>query len=90
MLVPITPDDPAASANREAWEILSGWTKPWLCAFSDGDPITARADRALLERVPGTKGMPHTTITGAGHFLQEDRGPELAAAIVNFVAVTPA
>ena len=89
MLVPIRPDDPAASANREAWEILSGWTKPWLCAFSDGDPITAGADRALLERVPGTKGMPHTTITGAGHFLQEDRGPELTAAIVNFVAATP-
>ena len=89
MLVPTTPDDPAAAANRQAWEVLSQWEKPWLCAFSDGDPITAGADRALLERIPGTKGMPHTTIAGGGHFLQEDRGPELASAIVGFVAATP-
>ena len=89
LLVPIRPDDPAAEDNRRAWEVLETWTKPWLCAFSDGDPITAGADRALLERIPGTKGMPHTTISGAGHFLQEDRGPELAAAVVRFVRATP-
>jgi haloalkane dehalogenase len=89
MLVPTRPNDPAAAANVLAWEVLSGWTKPCLCAFSDGDPITAGADRAILERVPGTKGMPHTTIAGAGHFLQEDRGPELASAIASFVAATP-
>jgi haloalkane dehalogenase len=90
MLVPIKADDPAAAANRQAWTVLETWTRPWLCAFSDGDPITAGADRVILDRVPGTKGMPHTTISGAGHFLQEDRGPELAAAVVKFVATTPA
>jgi len=87
--VPISPDDPAADVNRRAWEVLETWTRPWLCAFSDGDPITAGADRAVLERVPGTKGMPHTTITGGGHFLQEDRGPELAEVVARFVAATP-
>jgi haloalkane dehalogenase len=90
LLVPTRPDDPAADANRKAWEVLDGWSKPWLCAFSDGDPITAGADKNILERVPGTKGMPHTTITGAGHFLQEDRGPELADVIARFVKETPA
>jgi haloalkane dehalogenase len=90
VLVPISPDDPAAADNRRAWKVLSTWTKPWLCAFSDGDPITGGADRAILERVPGTKGMPHTTIVGAGHFLQEDRGPQLASAIAGFVGSTPA
>jgi haloalkane dehalogenase len=89
MLVPIRADDPASPANRRAWEILESWTKPWLCAFSDGDPITAGADRALLARIPGTKGMPHVTIAGGGHFLQEDRGPELARAIVEFIRATP-
>ena len=83
------PQDPAAEANRAAWNVLSQWTKPWLCAFSDGDPITAGADASILRRVPGTAGMPHTTITGAGHFLQEDRGPELARAVAGFVAATP-
>ena len=88
MLVPTRPDDPASLDNRRAWEVLSAWTKPWLCAFSDGDPITGGADKAILERVPGTKGMPHTTITGGGHFLQEDRGPQLAAVVVDVIATT--
>jgi haloalkane dehalogenase len=88
-LVPISPDDPAAAANRRAWEVLDRWERPVLCAFSDGDAITAGADRVILKRVPGTKGMPHTTIEGGGHFLQEDKGEELAAAVVAFVQATP-
>jgi haloalkane dehalogenase len=90
LLVPIHPADDASAANRAAWEVLGAWTRPWLCAFSDEDPITAGADRAIQATVPGTKGMPHTTITGAGHFLQEDRGSELAQAVVAFVRATPA
>jgi haloalkane dehalogenase len=89
LLVPIQPDDPESANNRAAWKILAKWTKPWLCAFSDGDPITAGADRAILATVPGTRDMPHTTITGAGHFLQEDKGPELAEVVASFVAATP-
>lgn len=88
-LVPISPDDPAAEANRRAWEVLGRWDKPMLCAFSDSDPITAGGDRAFQELVPGTKGVNHVTIAGGGHFLQEDKGEELAAAVVTFVAATP-
>jgi haloalkane dehalogenase len=87
-LVPTSPDDPAAPANRKAWEVLSRWEKPVLCAFADNDPITAGGDRAFQARVPGTRGMPHTTIAGAGHFLQEDKGEELAEVIVGFLAMT--
>jgi haloalkane dehalogenase len=86
MLVPTTPDDPAAAANRAAWEVLERFDKPFLCAFSDQDPITAGADRALRARIPGCAGRSHTTIEGAGHFLQEDRGPELARIVADFVA----
>ena len=57
-------------------------------AFSDGDPITRGGDRALQAAIPGARGQPHTTITGAGHFLQEDRGPELARVVIDFVAST--
>ena len=85
-LVPATPDDPAAEANRAAWTVLERWTKPFLTAFSDSDPITAGADRVFQRRIPGAQGQPHTTIVGGGHFLQEDRGPELARVVADFVA----
>jgi haloalkane dehalogenase len=88
LLVPTRPDDPASDANRAAWTNLERFTKPFLCAFSDGDPITAGADRALLRRIPGTKDQPHTTIEGGGHFLQEDRGEELASVVVDLMRAT--
>ena len=80
-LIPQTLDDPATPDNQRAWEVLSQWDKPFLCAFSDQDPITGGGDRVLLERIPGTAGQPHTTIEGGGHFLQEDRGEELARVV---------
>ncbi len=89
VLVPTSADDPASGDNRRAWEELAAFGKPFLCAFSDGDPITRGADRLFLERVPGTKGQSHTTIAGGGHFLQEDRGPELAEVVVGFVRANP-
>jgi haloalkane dehalogenase len=89
VLVPITPDDPASAANRAAWETLERFDRPFLCAFSDQDPITGGADRALREDVPGCAGQPHTTIVGGGHFLQEDRGPELARVVIDFVQQRP-
>jgi haloalkane dehalogenase len=66
--------------------VLRRWEKPFLCAFSDSDPITRGGDRVFQAQVPGTKGQPHTTIAGGGHFLQEDRGEELARTIVAFLA----
>ncbi len=85
MLVPCRPDDPASDANRRAWDVLREFDKPFLCAFSDRDPITRGADQLFLDTVPGALGQGHTTITGAGHFLQEDKGAELASAVVDFV-----
>ena len=89
MLVPTSTDDPSSAANQAAWQVLEQWDKPMLTAFSDADPITAGADRVFRERVPGTAGQPHTVIEGGGHFLQEDRGAELAAAVAAFIASTP-
>lgn len=90
MLVPTSPDDPAAPANRAAWQVLESYAKPFLCAFSDKDPVTNGGDRVLKERIPGAEGQPHTTIEGGGHFLQEDCGPALARVINEFVAATRA
>jgi haloalkane dehalogenase len=86
LLVPTRPDDPASDANRRAWETLHAWTKPFLTAFSDQDPITRGGDHAFQREVPGCAGQPHATIEGAGHFLQEDRGEELARVIVDWIA----
>jgi len=88
LLVPISPDDPAAGPNRRAWEVLSRWDEPFVTAFSDSDPITRGGDRVLQEQIPGAKGQPHTTIVGGGHFLQEDKGEELARVVVDFIART--
>jgi haloalkane dehalogenase len=84
-LVPASPDDPAAPANRRAWEVLREWQKPLLTAFSDKDPITSGGDAVLQRLIPGAAGQPHTTIRDAGHFLQEDKGEELAAVVAAFV-----
>jgi haloalkane dehalogenase len=87
-LVPTTPDDPAAPANRKAWEVLQKWEKPFLTCFSDSDPVTKGGERALQSLIPGTNGQPHVMIEGGGHFLQEDKGAELGALVVDFIART--
>jgi len=87
MLVPTSPDDPAAPANRAAWERLLAFEKPFLTAFSDGDPITAGA-APVLQRIAGAQGQPHTTIRDGGHFLQEDQGEALARVVIDFIAAT--
>ncbi|CAN7383471.1 haloalkane dehalogenase [Mycolicibacterium frederiksbergense] len=84
-LVPTSPDDPAAAPNRAAWAGLRRFDRPFLCAFSDADPITRGADAPLRKLIPGAAGQAHVTIAGGGHFLQEDKGRELAGVVVDFV-----
>jgi haloalkane dehalogenase len=88
-LVPTTPDDPAAEANRAAWQQLSAWHKPFLVAFSDKDPITGAMAPILKQLIPGAAGLDHPVIEGAGHFLQEDAGDRLGAVIADFVRSHP-
>jgi haloalkane dehalogenase len=87
-LVPLAPNDPSLEANRAAWEVLSRWEKPFLTAFSDGDPITRGYERVFQKRIPGARNQPHFK-PHAGHFLQEDVGPELAHQLNAFIDVTP-
>ena len=88
-LVPTRPDDPAAPANRRAWEVLQQWEKPFLTAFSDGDPITAGWRDRFLEEIPGAQNQPHAIIQGAGHFLQEQKGEEWTRLIIEFMGANP-
>ena len=87
-LVPTSPDDPEHDANAAAWEVLERFDRPFMCCFSDSDPITAGGERQFVGRVKGTDGQLHCTIVGAGHFLQEDSGEEIAKVVAEFVAST--
>jgi haloalkane dehalogenase len=89
LLMGLTPSSPCARLNRRTLEALAGFDGPFLTAFSDGDPGTGGWAEVLQAQVPGAAGRDHVTIMGAGHFLQEDRGAELADVVARFVAATP-
>ena len=88
-LVPISVDDPEHEANKKAFEQFGKWEKPFLTAFSDGDPVTRGGDGPMQRYVPGAQGQKHTTIKDAGHFVQEDKGPECANIIIEFIKDNP-
>jgi haloalkane dehalogenase len=87
-LVPTSADDPGGIDNQAAWKVLESFDRPFLCCFSDEDPITKGNDAPFRAKVPGAQDQAHTTIEGGGHFLQEDRGPELAQVLIDFIAST--
>ncbi|HEY2388999.1 MAG TPA: haloalkane dehalogenase [Candidatus Binatia bacterium] len=86
-LVPIERDMPGAAENREAWKTLAQWAKPCLLLFSDKDPVIGVPAGRVFERQ-----MPHVgpmeVVKDAGHFLQEDKGEEIAERIVAFLDAT--
>lgn len=83
--VPVMASSDGVAENQAAWEVFRRWEKPFLTAFSDSDPITAGGFTIFQESIPGAKGQAHTTIVGASHFLQEQKGEELAEVIVKFM-----
>jgi len=85
-LVPTTPDDPARDANRAASDVFRQWTKPFLTTFSNRDPIMRGGEKVWQDSVPGAQGQEHVIIRNAGHFLQDDKGPELAEVLIRFIA----
>jgi haloalkane dehalogenase len=88
-LLPLTRNDPGAAIGRATMAALAGFERPFLTAYSDGDPATAGWDAVFQDHVPGAAGQAHTRIVGAGHFLQEQRGDELARVVADFIAANP-
>jgi haloalkane dehalogenase len=89
LLVPMNSDDPGAAEMLAARQALSTWEKPVLVMFSDGDPITRGGDAWFRRLIPGTREQPDITIKDAGHYLQEDKGEEIAQHILEFMGRTP-
>lgn len=82
-IVPVEKGDPEAIENRKAWDVLTQWEKPFLTLFGAHDAIMKGADSLFHTMVPGTKGQPHAVLE-AGHFIQEEKGEELARQLVDW------
>ncbi len=89
LLVPIHPDDPLVTEMLQSREDLKKWEKPALVMFSDGDPITRGGDKFFRNLIPSAKSQPEIVIKEAGHFLQEEKGEEIAEQILDFISRTP-
>jgi haloalkane dehalogenase len=87
-LVPLTRNDPGAAIGRKTMAALQQWRRPFLTAYSDGDPATQGWDTVFQQHIPGAAGQNHTTISGAGHFVQEQRGAELGRLVAEFIRTT--
>lgn len=87
--VPTLPTSPSLEAQRQAWEFFDTFEKPFLCAFADNDPVTRGGEAQFKSRVPGTRGLPHTTIKGGGHFVQENAPAQVAQVIIDLINSTP-
>ena len=86
--VPTLPTSPSLDEQRKAWTFFESFDKPFLCAFADDDPVTRGGETQFREKVPGTKGLPHTTIKGGGHFVQENAPEQVAEAIIGLIRST--
>lgn len=86
--VPLNPEDDGARQMREAREFFREWRKPAFVLFGDSDPITKPSRDWFRELIPSAKEEPDVWIEDAAHFLQEDRGEEIADYIVEFVRRT--
>jgi haloalkane dehalogenase len=89
LLMGLTPASACARQNQRTVRVLKTFARPLLTAFSNGDPSTRGWEAFFQGRVPGAANQPHIQIDGAGHFLQEDKGEQLAEAIARWMAGTP-
>ena len=86
--VPTLPTDPSVDAQRAAWTFFEQFQKPFLCLFTEDDPVTRGLEKSFIGRVPGTTGLPHQVFPRGGHFLQERCHHELSAAISELIGST--
>jgi len=85
-LVPTSPEMAGVAENIEAWKVLKSWTKPFVTAFSDEDPVTKGGEAVFQKLIPGCESQPHQILKGGGHFLQEDVHELLSGMLIELCA----
>jgi haloalkane dehalogenase len=85
-LVPITPEHEAVTENLAAWEQLQERTEPFLTLWCPDDPVLGHLAEEFVARVPGAIGQPHRQFRPGGHFVQDDRGEDIAEALLTWWA----
>jgi len=85
-LVPMRPAGKPDRVRGDAiWKVLEERNYPVLTAFSDNDPVTKGGEEAFIKRLGNVKNV---TITGAGHFLQDEKPEALSREIITFMKET--
>ena len=87
-LVPITPHHDAVAENMAAWAVLEQWDKPFLTLWCPNDPVLGHLAHLFIERIPGATGQPHQAFEPGGHFVQDDRGEDIADALIEWLGRT--
>jgi haloalkane dehalogenase len=85
-LVPITPEHAGVAENRRAWSRLETYARPFLTLWCPEDPVLGDGASEFIARVPGAAGQPHQEFRPGGHFCQDDRGEDIAAALIDWIA----
>ena len=76
-------------ATTKAWkEVFHVWEKPFLTAYAEHELVTRDGEKIFQTKIPGAKNQPHVTIKDANHFIQDDKGEELAQLTIDFIART--
>ena len=76
-------------ANTKAWkEVFHVWEKPFLTAYAEHELVTRDNEKIFQTKIPGAKNQPHVTIKDANHFIQDDKGEEMAQLTIDFIART--
>jgi haloalkane dehalogenase len=88
-LVPITPLHDAIDDNRNAWLQLEKWDRPFLTLWCPDDPVLGHLASEFINRIPGAQNQPHQTFTPGGHFVQDDRGEDVATALIEWLPTPP-
>ena len=85
MLVPSSPHDQGVERIKKAKKVLSEWNKPALILFSDKDKIMSGLEKFFYKLIPTSNNQEKIVIKNAGHFLQEEKGEEIANYIDKFI-----
>jgi haloalkane dehalogenase len=87
LILPLSPDAPGAEAGQRVLDALRGDERPKLVLWADSDPVLPLQTGERFAQALGTR-IDHV-IADAGHFLQEDAGPEAGRLIAEWLTSAP-